>query len=135
MSIRVRYKFIPSISSDANEARDLGNPLIEVYSDALVDGGSFRATVPALATNLQIAMPGIANVSFLAIRATSTDSSLAPVTVNLTKNSPSGEVIALVPFGGKESLLVLTTSGITSIYASNPSTTTSMDLTFYVAGN
>jgi hypothetical protein len=134
MTVRVRYRFVPQISSDALEARDLGNAFYEVVSDLMTEGGSWKAIVPAGSVNVEIPFPGITSASFLVVRTTSVDPTLPPTTITLRKNSTAGENIDITPFGNKEGLLVLTTSGITAVYASNASSSTDMQLTFFVAG-
>ena len=140
MAVRTRFKLVLSVSSSANEEKDLGYIQSEQFSDVFGEGGSWKTVVPVSTTDQQLNMPNIADVKLIAIRTTSVDPTLAPVTITIKKNSNTGEAIDIVPVGPtattpKEGWLLLTTTGITAVYATNGSATTAMNVTVFCAGD
>ncbi len=139
MSVRVRFKFVLSISSDSNESKDLGMLTSEVVSDALNEGGAWKTVIEKETSDQLLNMPNIEEISFLAIRTTSIDPTLSPVDIIIKKDSTGGEEITISPLGPtstnpKEGWMIITTSGVTAIYASNESTTTDMNITVFACG-
>ena len=113
MAVRTRFKLVLSVSSSANEEKDLGYIQSEQFSDVFGEGGSWKTVVPVSTTDQQLNMPNIADVKLIAIRTTSVDPTLSPVTITIKKNSNTGEAIDIVPVGPtattpKEGWLLLT---------------------------
>lgn len=122
-------------SSTCNEERDLGNGTYEVVSDASGKGGAFKVIIPQSSVNLQVPLNGISEPALLAIRTTSKDPTLPPVSLDLRKNSTTGEVTTITPFAGKEGFYMVTVSGLTSIFFTNASPSTDMEVTIFLAGD
>jgi hypothetical protein len=136
MAVRLRYKIEITCSSTTAEEKDLGNLKSEVVTDVCNEGGTWKTTLAGGATDIQIPLDSIAAAKFLFIRATSKDPNLAPVQVTIKRNSNSAEAINIVPFSDvKEGHLLLSTSGLTAIYATNSSGTVVMDLTIVAIGD
>ena len=80
-------------------------------------------------------MGEVADAKFVAIKTNAVDANDTPGTVNITKDDPANEVIAVVPMSTtKQGFLGMTTTGITALYASNPGTV-DMEVTVIVAGD
>lgn len=134
MAIRVRYSISAAVSSTTAEERDLGNLKMEVVTDVETKGGAWKTVLPASTTNLELKIDNLAQIHLLFIRTTSSDPNVAPVSITLKRNSTGAEAIEIKPLGdAKEGHLLLTTNGLTSLYASN-STSTEMILTVLAVG-
>jgi hypothetical protein len=134
MTVRLRYKFHATISSDQNELKDLGNASYEVVDDLHADGFSGKYTLLAGATNAQIPLMGVAAATFFAVRTAPKDSTMDCQPITLRRQTTSGEAIVVDPMGGKEGLFAMTTAGLNAIYATN-SSAVDMELTLFVVGN
>jgi hypothetical protein len=126
--VRARVDLHVYISSTTAEERDLGKIETNQFSDVSADGGVYKTTLPANAANVQLRMGNLGAVALLAIRTESVDPTLVPSQVNIRKNSNQGEETAILPFQdgsglGKCGIYVVTTTGITSLFASNMSAT------------
>lgn len=133
MTVRLRYSLAASVSSTSAEAKDLGNVKFEVVSDSDAKGGTWKTVVAANAVAVQLQMDNITSVEFLLIRTQSSDPNEDPVAVTFRKNSAMGEAIVVQPVtGSTEGLLALTTTGLTSLYASGGAV--DMDVTLTVVG-
>lgn len=123
MTVRIRYQISVSVSSSAAEEKDLGNVAYEVLHDASGEGGSRKTLLAGGATGASIGLNQITDTKFVLIRATSKDPTLSLGTIEIRLNSPTGEVIELAPLpGATEAHLLLTSTGLTALYASNPGT-------------
>ena len=134
MAVRTRFKFEISLSSDANEAKDLGFYKAEIFSDVAEEGGAWKTTVPISSTNLQLVLPNFTSIRFLAIITNSVDPTLTPVALDFRKNSNVGEIFTVTPLGAtastpKYGYFITTTEDITSLFVTNASTTTAMHVT------
>ena len=70
-----------------------------------------------------IGLNQITTTRFVLIRTSSKDPTLALGLIEIKLNSPTGEVIEVAPLpGASEAHLLLVSSGLTEIYASNPGT-------------
>jgi hypothetical protein len=120
--VRLRYKIEVSVSSSSSEEKDLGNPSYTILHDSSGEGGTRKTTLAAGASDVSIMFNGVADAKFVLIKVntvTSTDT-LAGIEIKL--NSTGGEVIDLVPVpDAKQAHMLLTTDGLTNLYASNPS--------------
>lgn len=136
MAVRVRYKLDTSVSSSSAEERNLANTSFSVVNDALGEGGSWMTTLAGAATDQQLFIPNIADVKLLVVRTTSKDPTLPLPSVTIKKNSALGEAITLVPLSGsKEALFMITTSGLTSLFATNGSATTVVNVLVIASGD
>ena len=135
MNIRTRYQIGLAISSSYCEEKDLGNPFYEVVTDTKTKGGGWRTVVPASTTNLQLQMDNLTNVQFILIRITPVDPTLPPNAVSFMLNSTGNTPIVCQPVGDiQQGHLLLTTTGITALYATN-SGTTDMAVSLFVSGD
>lgn len=135
MSVRIRYRVEVVISSSSAEEKDLGNLKYEVVNDEQNEGGTWKTTLAAAAVNTQLQLGNVASAKFVMIRTASKDPTLSPVPVFVRLNSPSGEQIEVTPVGAaKEGIQVLTSGGITALYASNPGSV-AMDVIVAAAGD
>lgn len=134
MSVRVRYIVQAAVSSTSAEERDLGNVNWQIVTDAEAKGGTWKTKLVAGASNVQLQIDNISTIQLIIIRVLPTDTNNPPGYINLTKNSPSGEVIKVSPLGdAQEAHLLLSTDSVTSLYASNPGTY-DLDVTLVAAG-
>lgn len=135
MAIRVRYKLTVTVSSSSSEEKDLGNNTYEVVNDEQSEGGTWKTTVAANATDVQIQLGNVAAGQFLVVRTVSKDPTIAPSAVTLKLNGTGSEPITVDPIGSsKEGLFVLTTAGLASLHVSNPSAVV-MDVIVSAAGD
>jgi len=123
MTVRIRYKIDISVSSTSAEEKDLGNVAYEVLHDASGEGGSRKMLLEGGAVDELIGLNQITTTRFVLIRTSSKDPTLALGLIEIKLNSPTGEVIEVAPLpGASEAHLLLVSSGLTEIYASNPGT-------------
>jgi len=135
MPVRIRYKIEISISSTPAEERDLGNVKYEIVTDKQGEGGGWKTLVAAGATDVQIPLDSIADVRFLALRTTVKDPNQTPSDIIVKFNSAMGEAHTIVPLQDiKEGHFLISTEGITSLYASNPGAV-DMEMTILAAGD
>jgi len=124
-----------SVSSTSNEEKDLGNVAYEDVTDSLGEGGSRKNLLAVGATDVEITTREIADKSFLLIRTNARSSTDTPGTVEIKKNSVGGEVTSITPLATtREGFMLLTTSGITALYASNIGSV-DMEVTVVAAGD
>lgn len=135
MSVRVRFRMEASVSSTSNEEKDLGNVAYEDLTDALGEGGSRKNLIAAGASDVEITTREIADKSFILIRTNARQATDTPGTIEIKKNGIGGEVTNVVPLATtREGFMLLTTSGITALYASNPGSV-DMEVTVVAAGD
>jgi hypothetical protein len=136
MTVRLVYTITVSISSTSAGEKDLGNPSFKVTNDAQGEGGAQKATLSAGATDVPLSLGNVSSAKFLLIKTNAKDPTLTLPTINVRKNAIGGEVIPVVPLSGaKEAHMLLTTSAITSLYATNPSSTVDVEVTVLAAGD
>lgn len=134
MSVRVRYAVAASVSSTSAEEKDLGNVKFEVVTDAETKGGSWKTVLLASAADVQLHLDTITTVQLLVIRTNAVDPNESPVGITIKRNSTGGETILIKPVGdAKEGIMILSTDGLTSLYASNPGSV-DMNLTITAVG-
>lgn len=135
MTIRARIKVETAISSSTAEERDLGYRKIEVVTDGLGEGGTWKTKLPASTTNLEVSLRDVEEGALVVISSNSVSPNDTPATVTIKRNSTAGEDIDLVPLSGTKSAhFLLTTAGLTAIYATNESTV-DMELTITICGD
>jgi hypothetical protein len=135
MPVRVRYRLDASVSSSTAEDRDLGNKRYEVVSDGLGEGGTWKTRLAAATVDLEVVLPDVADAKLLVVATNALDPNQTAGTVSLKRNSNTAEEIDIVPLSGtRTGHLLLTTTGITSIYLSNPGTVV-MEVILVVAGD
>lgn len=135
MSVRVRFRLEASVSSSSNEEKDLGNVSYEDVTDSLGEGGARKNLLTAGASDVEITTREVADKAFLLIRTNARQSTDTPGTIEIKKNGIGGEVISIVPLDStQEGLMLLTTTGITALYASNPGSV-DMEVTVVAAGD
>lgn len=139
MAVRLRFKISIGISSSDNEELDLSNFKTEVFSDTYGEGGCWKTLVPASSTDLQLTLPNFDEINFIAIRTTSLDPTLLPEEITIKFNGTGNDAIPIAPIGPtedspKEGWLLLSTSGLDSLYATN-SSTTAMNVTVFACAD
>lgn len=135
MSVRVRFKCEAAVSSTSAEERDLGNKKYEVVSDGLGEGGTWKTLLVAGAVDVEVTLRNVAAARMLMVATNVRDQNQSPSVVNLKRQSNLGEVIAIEPMSGtRTGHMLLTTSGLTAVYLSNPGTV-DMEVTLVVAGD
>lgn len=136
MPVRTRYSLKVQISSQAEpEDKDLGNLSYEVVDDQLGEGGTRKFTLAAGAVNTVLAMGNVATAAIVAIRTNPKDPLDTPSVINVRRNLITAEEIAILPVGNaKEGHFLLSTTGLTALFASNPGTV-AMELTLVVCGD
>lgn len=122
MGVRLRYKVVVGISSTPAEELDLGNQRYEVVSDSESEGGIWKTTCAAN-TTMSIQLDNITSAKFLTMRFSSKDPTLKMTAVTVTLNG-TAVLPPLAPVGTvqDEALLMLTTTGITSVTVANTQT-------------
>ena len=136
MAIRLRYTIESAISSDSNEAKDLGNVRFQLLTDVPSEGGTTKTTLAASATDVAIPFPNITNATYLLIRTTAKDPTQALPVVKIRLNSNVGEQISIAPIStGKEGHFLISSSGISALYATNMSSSVVVDLHVALAGD
>jgi len=124
MTVRASLSLCISASSGPVENKDLG--FIE-RSDKFTNYSESSKnvdTVLAGAVNQLIALGGLTTCEILALVIYPVDQNQTPSTLNIRRNLITAEEIAIKPIGPrKQGFLVLTTTGLTSLFVSNPGTT------------
>lgn len=134
MSVRLRYKIDVAVSSTEAEDRDLGNGSYEVVNDYEGEGGSWKTNLASGVTDEQIVLPNIADAKFLMVRITPKDPNADPAQVDLKLNDVGNTAIPVVARANKEGHFLLSTTGLTALYASNGGSV-DMSLTVFAAGD
>lgn len=135
MTIRARYKITASVSSTSAEEKDLANQAWEVVTDTLGEGGSYKTTLAAGATNISIQLSDVASAKFVAVRTAAKDPTQTPVDITLKRNSTTGEALVIRPIGdAKEGHFLMATDALTNLYATNAGSV-DMDVTVVMVGD
>ena len=136
MTVRLRYKLDIAVSSNSNEDKDLGHPVSEVVVDSQGEGGVFKTTLPASATDQEIKLDNIADAKFLALRVATVSAQDTLPTISVKRNAVGGEAVDIAPLSGaSEAHFLITTTGLTALYATNPDASVSVELTVVMAGD
>jgi hypothetical protein len=134
MTVRVRYNIHSAISSTMAEERDLGNLALGIVSDLLTKGGTWKTVLSAGASNVELYFDNISTINLLIMRTTTVNPNDTPANVVITINGPSTEALTIQPIPStKEGHFLMSTTGVTSVYASNPGSV-DMQLTIVAAG-
>jgi hypothetical protein len=134
MTIRIRFRQGVAVSSSIAEEKDLGNSESQIVVDTLGEGGAMRFTIPASAVDLNVQHPQVATAKYLYLRAVSKDPANPPVELMVKRNGSGNTAWPLTPVDGKEAVMQVSTSGLTSLLVSNPGSV-AMDLTVAMAGD
>jgi hypothetical protein len=135
MTVRIRYKITATVSSTSAEERDLANQAWEVVNDAQGEGGSWKTTLAAGATDVQLNLGNLAACRMLFVRTTAKDPTQVPGDIVVKRNSTGGETLTVRPLtDAKEGFLAFVTDSLTALYASNPGTVV-MDVVVVAAGD
>jgi hypothetical protein len=124
MAVRVRYTLKIQISSDpTTEDKDLGNASYEVVSDEYNEGGIREFVLAASSSDVPVAIGNIASGEMFAIRTKAKDPLEDPVEITIKRNTVGNEALPVKPMNEtKEGHLLMSTSGLTALFASNPGT-------------
>ena len=134
MSVRLRYKVSVAVSSTSAEENDLGNSKFEIVDDTPSEGGSWKTTVAALATDV-IDLDNIASAKFLTLRMAPKDPTQTMLAIGVSLNG--GPALMVVPVGAaKEAHFLISSAGITSLSLANTQVgAVPVDVTIGVAGD
>lgn len=122
--MRFRYKVNVSVSNNESEQQDFGKPLVDQVTDTFNEGGSWRTKVAAGATNYPVSLGSLAETKFLLIRTFPVDLNNTPASITIKRNLITNEAIEIAPYPGndnKEGIFILSTTGITALFATNAS--------------
>lgn len=123
MAVRLRYKISASVSSTSAEERDLGNVSYEVVDDDSGEGGVRKTLLAAGATDVSVMMTEISDARFVLVRINPKDATETLGPIDIKKNGAGGEAITIDPLpGATEAHMLLVTSGITDLLATNSGT-------------
>jgi hypothetical protein len=123
------------ISSTNAEEKDLGNGAFEAVTDDFGEGGTRKFTLVATAADVPLSLGNVAVGRFFAIRTNSKDPTLDPVEITVKRNTVGNEALPVTPMDStKEGHLLMSTSGLTALFASNPGTV-DMEVTLFVSGD
>lgn len=135
MAIRVRVQTGVHISSTSAEERDLGSVEVEAVCDTQKDGGSWKITLAAGATNVSAQLSELAECRVLHLRTRPVTATDTPGTVTVKRNGTGAEAWPVEPLPTtKQGLLMITTSGLTALYLTNPGTV-AMEVTVSAVGD
>lgn len=135
MPVRSRVRIEVGISSTTQEARDLGNGNFEQVTDGLGEGGSRKFTLAASTTDAPLDLGNISSAAMLVIRTNAKDPLQDPVEISIKRNDIANEAHPITPLPDtKEGFYVTTTSGVTSLFATNAGSV-DMELTLFTAGD
>jgi|WetSurMetagenome_2_1015567.scaffolds.fasta_scaffold30888_2 hypothetical protein len=136
MTVRLVYTISVSVSSSSSGEKDLGNPSYKVTCDTQGEGGSRKVTLAAEDEDVEISLGNIASAKFVLIKTNAKDPTLTLPEITIKLNSNTGEEISLAPLSGaKEAHMILSSSEITAIYATNPSTTVDVEVVVLEVGD
>jgi hypothetical protein len=120
MSVRIRYRIEASVSSTSAEEKDLGNVVYEVVNDESGDGGVRKTLLAGGATDVSIKLNQVTTAKFVLIRTNAKDPTDTLGPIDIKKNAIGGEVTTIEPLpGATEAHMLLVTSGITDLFATN----------------
>jgi len=123
MSVRIRYRIEASVSSTSAEEKDLGNIACEVVDDDSGEGGVRKTLLAAGATDVSVMLNEISDARFVLIRTNAKDPTETLGAIDIKKNAIGGEVTTIDPLpGATEAHLVMVSSGITDLFATNSGT-------------
>lgn len=117
---RIRYSIQASVSSNSAEERDLGNVSYEVVNDDPGEGGVRKTLLAAGATDVSVMMTEISAARLILIKTSAHDPTNTLGSITIKKNTVGGEPITIEPLPGATSAhMLLSTSGITDLFATN----------------
>lgn len=135
MAVRIRYHIEASVSSDSSEAKDLGQVRFEVVSDDHGEGGTWKTTLGASASDVEIRLDNIAAARMILIRTNAKDVNETPVQVDVKRNTIANEALPIVPLDStKEGHLLWSTDSLSALYATNTGAI-DMELTVMAIGD
>jgi hypothetical protein len=135
MAVRLRYNLGAAVSSTTAEEKDLGNVSYEVATDDLGEGGTRKTFLPSGATDVSLDMGNVADAKYVAIRTNARDPTEPPGQIDVKLNSLVAVPLEIVPLGSEaEGHFMLTTTGLTDLFASNPGTV-DMEIIITLAGD
>jgi len=135
MSVRIRYSIEASVSSTSAEEKDLGNVSYEVVNDDAGEGGVRKTLLAAGATDVSVMMTEISAARFVLIRTNAADPTETLGAITVKKNAIGNEPTTVEPLpGATEGHLLMSTSGITDLFASN-ATSVDTEITVMAVGD
>ena len=135
MTVRVRYTLELAVSSTTAEEKDLGNQAMQVIGDGSNEGGTRKVTIAATTSDVDVSMNQIADAKLIYVRTNAANSNDTPGTININLNATTNDDIAVVPLSGaSEGHLLLSTTGVTALFASNPGSV-AMEVTVVAVGD
>jgi hypothetical protein len=135
MTVRVRYTLEASVSSTTAEEKDLGNQAFLTIGDGSAEGGTRKVTIAATTSDVDVTMNQIADAKLIIVRTNAANANDTPGTININLNATTNDDIAVVPLSGtSEGHLLLSTTGVTALFASNPGSV-AMEVTVVAVGD
>ncbi len=136
MSATIRVIWSIGISSSTAEENDLGKGKQEFVNSASNEGGTWLTQLATSATDVQLNLGNLASVKFLAIKTKAHDPTQTPSAITIKRNSNVGEAQTIdILTGGKEGIYMISTTGLTAVYATNLSGSVPMDVIVYAIGD
>jgi len=135
MPIRLRYNMDIGISSSSLEQKDLGNARFEAVTDGFGEGGTRKFTLAASATDVPLDLGNVATARFIAISTNAKDPTMDPVEITVVTNVITDKPMPVTPMDNtKQGHLMMSTSGLTALWATNPGTV-DMEVVLFVGGD
>ncbi len=120
MPVTVRYGITVAVSSTSAEEKDLANGAYQVVTNNLIDGGSWKETIPAGTIDQPLTLVNVNDVNLIVIRTNSKDPTQTPGEIRIRRNLITAEQISIIPLSGTpEGHMLLSTDGLTSLYVTN----------------
>jgi len=129
MAIRVNFEILLQLSETTQESKELGKTSPwRGTNDQQINGGTFLQRIAAGASDVLVDLNGLANGTLLGIKSSEE--------ITIKKNSAVGEAWTIKPLGigALDGVMLITTTGVTSLYVSNAGSIDA-DVTFAFAGD
>jgi hypothetical protein len=141
MSLHLKVALEVALSSTSNEERDRANIIQELVRSDAQEGGNWHRIVLALASDLQLELPGLTDVKALLILTSLHVPSPAPspaqlaVPLEFKLNDVGNTPIKVTPLDGNVGTLLLSTDSLTSLFVSNADALVGMEVTWLAIGD
>lgn len=140
MSVRARLINHVMLSSSANEEKDFGNHKSEVYTDVFEAHSPILRVLDVSEEDVLLPSSALGDIRIIFLKTSADDSTQLPADIELKLNSAGADPIVISPIGPKttslkEGWLIMTCSGVTSVYVSNTSSTVKMKVSGFFTGN
>lgn len=135
MPVSATLSLCASLSSTSAETKDLGHIERSDKVATYEEGGTFVDLLPAGAVNVPLSLGGLASCAVLILVTSPQDQNQAGSVVEVRRNLITAEPTPIQPIGQrKQGYYMVSTSGLTAVYLSNPGTT-NMRVQYAVLGS